>query len=76
MRLDDALKAYLITLVQAHYNTVNIIKIKLRPLSNSRDFQLPFWPCFVCPSTAKSTYMHVNREMKMQISAVLAKIFF
>lgn len=27
MRLDDALKAYLITLVQARYNTVNIIKI-------------------------------------------------
>lgn len=60
MRLDDALKAYLITLVQARYNTVNIIKIKLRPLWNSRDFQLLFGACFVWPSAAKSTYMHVN----------------
>lgn len=46
MRLDDALKAYLITLVQACYNTVNIIKIKLRPVSNSRDFQLLFLALF------------------------------
>lgn len=40
MRLDDALKAYLITGVQAHYNTVNILKITLRTHTNSRDFQL------------------------------------